>query len=95
MNEPWTARRRDELLTRVTRMTMVSGLAAIVGVGGLSFGLASAATISAEPISSSPEPATASRATSSPAPLSTPRIAAATPQVVASKNLPVARSGGS
>ena len=42
MTEPWTARRRDELLTRVSRTTVASTIVAVVAAGGISFGLASA-----------------------------------------------------
>ena len=45
MTEPWTAKRRDELLTRTSRTTVLTGAIAVVATAGLSYGLATATTL--------------------------------------------------
>jgi hypothetical protein len=45
MTEPWTAKRRDELLTRTSRTTVLVGALAVVATAGLSYGLATATTL--------------------------------------------------
>ena len=52
MTEPWTARNRDQLLTRVSRTTVMSGALALVATAGVAYGLAgatTAATLAADP----------------------------------------------
>jgi len=44
MTEQWTPQRRDQLLHRVSRATLVTGAAALVGAVGIGLGLANAAT---------------------------------------------------
>ena len=44
MTQPWNARRRDELLTRVSRTTVFAGAAALVATAGVSYGLAAVTT---------------------------------------------------
>jgi hypothetical protein len=111
MTEPWTAKHRDQLLTRVSRTTVLSGALALVATAGISYGLAgatTAATLAADPAAttaaapaasttSTGAATTASSTGTGTASTATTTSSAATGSttVSASGSAPVAASGGS
>ncbi|HSN06921.1 MAG TPA: hypothetical protein VLV82_06195 [Candidatus Angelobacter sp.] len=104
MTEPWTAKHRDQLLTRVSRATVLSGALALVATAGVSYGLAgatTAATVASAPATASSRSSTGATSTAGGTTSSTGTSAAtssstavSTP-VTASSAVPVAASGGS
>lgn len=100
MTEPWTARNRDQLLTRVSRTTVLSGALALVATAGVGYGLAvatTAATLASDPAAGttvSSSTTVSSGTTASPGSTGT-TAAPAAPTVAAASSAAVATSGGS
>jgi hypothetical protein len=96
MTEPWTAKKRDELVTRVSRTTVLSGVLAIVATAGISYGLASATTAQASAETSTTAAATTSTAasTTAAAATTTASTTVAVPAAASTTNA-MTTSGGS
>ena len=94
MTEPWNPAQRDRLLARVTRTSMLTGVAAVVAAAGLGYGLsapAGAASTVASSTTAASTPATAASTGSA----STGSTSTATTTVTATTGTAAATSGGS
>lgn len=100
MTEPWTAKQRDQILSRVSRATVLSGAVALVATAGISYGLAgatSSATLASgsTPTSSSAPSTTTAQSTTSQASSVQSSSTGTVSGVSTSVGAPVATSGGS
>ena len=98
MTEPWTPAQRDRLLARVTRTSMLTGVAAVVAAAGLGYGLsaaAGAASTVASSTTAASTPATAASTTATTGSASTGSTSTATTTVTATTGTAAATSGGS